>query len=51
MLALVTGGNPRTTGIYYDDAYSRTLLPLGTTDCAHTAAGAEVQYAETSTRI
>jgi len=26
--------------------YSRTLLPLGTTDCAHTAAGAEVQYAE-----
>jgi len=23
-----------------------TMLPLGTTDCAHTAAGAEVQYAE-----
>jgi predicted AlkP superfamily pyrophosphatase or phosphodiesterase len=46
MVGLVTGGNPRTTGIYYDDAYSRTLLPLGTTDCVHTPAGAEVQYAE-----
>ena len=46
MVGLTTGGNPRTTGIYYDDAYSRTLLPLGTTDCAHTAAGAEVQSAE-----
>ena len=46
MVGLTTGGNPRTTGIYYDDAYSRTLLPLGTIDCAHTAAGAEVQYAE-----
>jgi len=46
MVGLVTGGNPRTTGIYYDDAYSRTLLPLGTTDCVHTPGGAEVQYAE-----
>lgn len=46
MVGLVTGGNPRTTGIYYDDAYSRKLLPIGTTDCAHTAPGAEVQYAE-----
>jgi hypothetical protein len=46
MVALATGGNPRSTGIYYDDAYSRTLLAPGTLDCAHTAAGAEVQYAE-----
>ena len=46
MLALVTGGNPRTTGVYYDDAYSRRLLPPGTLDCAHTVAGAEVAYDE-----
>src|SRR5246500_2050905 len=31
MVGQVTGGNPRTTGIYYDDAYSRSLLPAGTT--------------------
>ena len=46
MVGQVTGGNPKTTGIYYDDAYSRALLPIGTTDCKHTAPGAEVQYAE-----
>ncbi len=46
MVGQVTGGNPKTTGIYYDDAYSRALLPLGTTDCKHTAPGAEVYYAE-----
>ncbi len=46
MVGMATGGTPRTTGVYYDDAYSRTLLPFGTTDCVHTAAGAEVQYAE-----
>src|SRR5258705_9510727 len=26
LLALVTGGTPRTTGVYYDDSYDRTLL-------------------------
>lgn len=46
MVGLATGGNPRSTGVYYDDAYSSKLLPFGTTDCAHTAPGAEVQYAE-----
>jgi hypothetical protein len=46
MLALVTGGHPRTTGVYYDDAYSRSLLPPGTTDCAHAAPGSEVAFAE-----
>ena len=46
MVGQVTGGNPKTTGIYYDDAYSRTLLPQGTTDSAHAAPGAEVYYAE-----
>lgn len=46
MVGLATGGHPRTTGVYYDDAYSRGLLPVGTTDCAHPHLGAEVQYAE-----
>jgi len=48
MVGQVTGGNPKTTGIYYDDAYSRDLLPKGTTKaaCKTTAKGAEVFYAE-----
>jgi hypothetical protein len=46
MVGQVTGGNPKTTGIYYDDAFSRNLLPPGTTSCAGAAPGAEVQYAE-----
>src|SRR6516165_8411492 len=31
MVGQVTGGNPRTTGIYYDDSWNRVLLPAGTT--------------------
>jgi len=27
MLALVTGGTPKTNGVYYDDSYDRTLYP------------------------
>lgn len=48
MVGQVTGGNPRTTGIYYDDAYSRSLLPVGTTkaSCSSAKPGAEVFYAE-----
>ena len=48
MVGQVTGGNPRTTGIYYDDAYNRSLLPAGTTkaNCPTTKPGAEVFYAE-----
>lgn len=48
MVGQATGGNPRTTGIYYDDAYSRSLLPAGTTaaSCRSTKPGAEVYYAE-----
>jgi hypothetical protein len=37
MLAQVTGGTPKTTGVYYDDSYNRALLPAGTTSCAGTA--------------
>ena len=29
LLALVTGGTPKTTGVYYDDSYDRTLYPPG----------------------
>jgi hypothetical protein len=50
MLAQLTGGDPKTTGVYYDDSYNRTLLPAGTTACAGVAAGAEVDYAEPADR-
>src|SRR5450432_2512682 len=29
ILALVTGGTPKSTGVYYDDSYDRTLYPPG----------------------
>jgi hypothetical protein len=29
LTALVTGGSPKTTGVYYDDSYDRTLYPPG----------------------
>ena len=31
LVAQVTGGDPRTTGVYYDDSYNRRLLPPGST--------------------
>ncbi len=46
MVGQVTGGNPATTGIYYDDSWNRTLFPAGTTNCAGAAPGAEVTYFE-----
>jgi hypothetical protein len=50
MVGQTTGGNPKTTGIYYDDAYSRGLLPFGTSkaDCQGKIAtpGTAVTYAE-----
>jgi phospholipase C len=27
LLALITGGTPKSTGVYYDDSYDRSLLP------------------------
>ncbi len=33
MVAQATGGDPRVTGIYYDDTYNYDLLPAGTTTC------------------
>jgi hypothetical protein len=46
MVAQVTGGNPRTTGIYYDDSYNHALLPAGSTSCQGVAPGTEVTYFE-----
>jgi hypothetical protein len=44
MAAQVTGGNPRTTGVYYDDEYSDAVLPAGTTSCHGQPTGGEVVY-------
>jgi predicted AlkP superfamily pyrophosphatase or phosphodiesterase len=46
MVAQITGGSPKTTGIYYDDSYNRALLPAGTTNCASVKPGTEVTYFE-----
>jgi hypothetical protein len=46
MVGQLTGGNPKTTGVYYDDTFNRALLPAGTTDCAKAVPGAEVAYTE-----
>jgi hypothetical protein len=46
MVGQVTGGNPKTTGVYYDDSWNRALLPAGTTSCAGATPGAEVTYFE-----
>jgi hypothetical protein len=52
MTAPMTGGNPRSTGIYYDDSYNRALFPAAATagtalhDCSGLTPGAEVTYFE-----
>ncbi len=47
LVAQVTGGNPRTTGIYYDASYNHDLLPPGTTSCpAGAPRGTAVNYDE-----
>ena len=46
MVGQVTGGNPGTTGIYYDVTYNRELLPPGTTECAVATPGTEVALDE-----
>ncbi len=44
MTAQMTGGNPKTTGVYYDVSYSHALLPAGTTSCTGQPTGANVVY-------
>ena len=43
VLAWATGGTPRSTGVFYDISYDRTLSPPGS-DC--TAKGAQVDFSE-----
>jgi type I phosphodiesterase/nucleotide pyrophosphatase len=50
MVGQVTGGNPRSTGIYYDDSWNRSMFPAGTTSCSGPARGAEVTYFEQADR-
>jgi arylsulfatase A-like enzyme len=51
LMALASGGDPRLTGVYYDDSYDRTMYapaaqtPTFTQDCQGPA-GTETQYAE-----
>jgi hypothetical protein len=46
MVGQVTGGNPSSTGVYYDDSWNNALLPAGTTDCSNPKPGVEVTYFE-----
>jgi type I phosphodiesterase/nucleotide pyrophosphatase len=46
MIAQVTGGNPSSTGAYYDDTWNHAVFPPGTTNCVGPAPGAEVTYQE-----
>jgi hypothetical protein len=46
MVGQFTGGNPRTTGIYYDDTWNHAIYPAGTTNFSSPAPGGEVTYFE-----
>jgi hypothetical protein len=46
MVGQVTGGNPATTGIYYDDTWNHDVFPAGTLNCNGRAPGGEVTYFE-----
>jgi Type I phosphodiesterase / nucleotide pyrophosphatase len=46
MTAQVTGGNPVSTGIYYDDTWNHDVFPAGTTNCSGPVPGAEAAYEE-----
>lgn len=46
MVGQVTGGNPASTGIYYDDTWNHAVFPAGTTNCSGAVPGAEVTYFE-----
>ena len=42
--ALMTGADPKTLGIYYDDEYSHGVFPAGTTNCSGPVPGGNVIY-------
>ena len=41
---LMTGGDPKVTGIYYDVEYSHGVFPAGTTNCSGPVPGGNVIY-------
>jgi hypothetical protein len=42
--ALMTGGDPRATGVYYDVEYSHGVFPPGTTNCSGPVPGGNAIY-------
>ena len=46
MIGQLTGGNPRSTGIYYDDTWNHDVFPAGTTKCTGPVPGGEAAYHE-----
>jgi len=46
MVGQVTGGDPRVTGIYYDDTWNHDVFPAGTTKCSGPVPGGEAPYTE-----
>jgi hypothetical protein len=46
LIGPTTGGNPKTTGIYYDDTWNHAVFPPGTTTCSGPAPGTEATYFE-----
>jgi len=46
LVGQLTGGNPGTTGVYYDDTFNRAVYPAGTTNCAAATLGGEVAFTE-----
>ena len=46
MVAQATGGNPSSTGIYYDDTWNHAIFPAGTSNCVGPVPGGEVTYFE-----
>ena len=46
MYGQVTGGDPRVTGIYYDDTWNHDVFPAGTTNCSGPVPGGEAAYEE-----
>src|SRR4029077_10098806 len=46
LIGQVTGGNPATTGIYYDDTWNHGVFPAGTKNCVGAVPGGEAAYTE-----
>jgi Type I phosphodiesterase / nucleotide pyrophosphatase len=46
LVGQVTGGDPKVTGIYYDDTWNHNVFPAGTTNCSGPVPGGEVAYTE-----